>query len=861
MKNLLLVFLLSLLIQIESNGQNNYFFPSGTSFDPAIPTPEQFLGYPVGDWHTRHDRIVSYFEELARVSPKAHFQIIGYTYERRPQVVLTITSPENYTKIDAIQKEHAKLADPSQSVSIADMPVIVTLGYNVHGNEPSSSEAAMLTAYYMVARQGEEANKTLSESVIHIDPNYNPDGRDRHTTWANMYKGFPPVADPMDREHNEEWPRGRTNHYWFDLNRDWLPLVHVESQNRMEFFHKWLPNVCTDYHEMGTNGTNFFEPTKPYGSENPVVPRDNYDKLNPLFEKYFVKALDDIGSLYWAKEVFDNSYPGYGSTYPDIHGGLGLVFEQASSRGHVQQSSTKIVTFPFTIRNHVRTSLATVLASVENRELLLKHQQDFFKSALEEGKKSSIKAYVFGDSQDKGRTNAFVDLLLKHRIDTYPLSSDLTVGANRYEKGKAFVVPTDQRQYRMVRSMFEKVTKFYDSVFYDASAWTMSLGYGLPNDALSASVKYTKGEKVKAEDIVAKPAPVAKSDYAYLIEWNEYYAPKALYHLLENKVFVKAAFKPFVAVVNGVKKNFGYGTLVVSVADQNLSQEEVYTYIKEASKISGLDIYTVDTGITSEGVYLGSGNVQTVELPKVAMLIGEGSSSTEAGAIWHMLDTKVGMPITKVDTYQFDRLKLSDYNTIIIVSGNYSMLGEKGVERLKSWMQDGGTLILQRYAVNWAINNKLINEQLTKDKEEKEKTIKRMDYVTAQDYFGAKQIGGSIYMTDLDITHPLGFGYTSRNLPMYRNHTIFLEPSNNPFSTVAKYTANPLLSGYVHASNLEKIKNSVSVEVSSVGRGRAILFVDDPTFRGYWYGGNKLFFNALFFGSHIGTSQRGQQEH
>lgn len=848
-------------IAFSADAQNNYFFPSGTSFDPAIPTPEQFLGYPVGDWHTRHDRIVSYFEELARVSPKAHFQIIGYTYERRPQVVLTITSPENYTKIDAIQKEHAKLADPSQSVSIAGMPVIVTLGYNVHGNEPSSSEAAMLTAYYMVARQGEEANKTLSESVIHIDPNYNPDGRDRHTTWANMYKGFPPVADPMDREHNEEWPRGRTNHYWFDLNRDWLPLVHVESQNRMEFFHKWLPNVCTDYHEMGTNGTNFFEPTKPYGSENPVVPRDNYDKLNPLFEKYFVKALDDIGSLYWAKEVFDNSYPGYGSTYPDIHGGLGLVFEQASSRGHVQQSSTKIVTFPFTIRNHVRTSLATVLASVENRELLLKHQQDFFKSALEEGKKSSIKAYVFGDSQDKGRTNAFVDLLLKHRIDTYPLSSDLTVGANRYEKGKAFVVPTDQRQYRMVRSMFEKVTKFYDSVFYDASAWTMSLGYGLPNDALSASVKYTKGEKVKAEDIVAKPAPVAKSDYAYLIEWNEYYAPKALYHLLENKVFVKAAFKPFVAVVNGVKKNFGYGTLVVSVADQNLSQEEVYTYIKEASKISGLDIYTVDTGITSEGVYLGSGNVQTVELPKVAMLIGEGSSSTEAGAIWHMLDTKVGMPITKVDTYQFDRLKLSDYNTIIIVSGNYSMLGEKGVERLKSWMQDGGTLILQRYAVNWAINNKLINEQLTKDKEEKEKTIKRMDYVTAQDYFGAKQIGGSIYMTDLDITHPLGFGYTSRNLPMYRNHTIFLEPSNNPFSTVAKYTANPLLSGYVHASNLEKIKNSVSVEVSSVGRGRAILFVDDPTFRGYWYGGNKLFFNALFFGSHIGTSQRGQQEH
>lgn len=858
MKKFALIFTLALLFQLDGKSQNNYFFPSGTSFDSTIPTPEQFLGYPVGDWHTRHDRIVSYFEKLAEVSPKAHFQIIGYTNERRPQVVLTITSPENYGKINEIQKEHLKLADPTQSVGVTNMPVVVTLGYNVHGNEPSSSEAAMLTAYYLIARQGEEANKTLSESVIHIDPNYNPDGRDRHSTWANMHKGFPPVSDPMDREHNEGWPRGRFNHYWFDLNRDWLPLAHVESQNRVEFFHKWLPNVCTDYHEMGTNGTNFFEPTKPYGSENPVVPRDNYDKLNPLFEKYFVEALDDIGSLYWAKEVFDNSYPGYGSTYPDIHGGLGLVFEQASSRGHIQQSDTRIVTFPFTIRNHVRTSLATVRASVENRELLLKHQQDYFNSALEEGKRSSIKAYVFGDSKDKGRTNAFVDLLLKHQIDTYGLTNDLTIGGIRYEKGKAFIVPTDQRQYRMVRSMFEKVTKFYDSVFYDASAWTMSLGYGLPNDALTASVKYSKGEKITPGDIAPKPAPVPKSNYAYLFEWNEYYAPKALYYLQQNKVYVKAAFKPFSAVVNGVKKNFGYGTIAVSVADQDMSSDELFGHIKEASKVSGLDIYTVDTGKNPDGIYLGSGNMRTVQMPKVMMLIGDGASPTEAGAIWHMLDTKVGMPITKVDTDQFGRVNLDDYNTLIIVSGNYS-LGEKGVERIKSWVQEGGTLILQRTAISWAIRTKLIDEQLTKDKEDKSPT-KRLDYVTAQDYLGAKEIGGSIYLADLDITHPLGFGYSTRALPVYRNHEVFLEPSKSPFSTVIKYTSNPLMSGYINADNLNKIRNSVSLEVSGMGRGRAILFVDDPAFRGYWYGTNKLFFNALFFGSHISVPRGGSEE-
>lgn len=246
-------------------------------------------------------------------------------------------------------------------------------------------------------------------------------------------------------------------------------------------------------------------------------------------------------------------------------------------------------------------------------------------------------------------------------------------------------------------------------------------------------------------------------------------------------------------------------------------------------------------------------------MPKVLMLIGDGASSTEAGAIWHMMDTKVGVPMTKVGTDMFSRVNLSDYNTLIIVSGNYSMLGDKGVEKIKSWMQAGGTLILQRYAVSWAINSKLIDEQITKDKDSA--SNKRMDYVTAQDFLGAKEIGGSIYMTDLDITHPIGFGYTSRSLPVYRNHTLFIEQSKSPFSTVAKYTNNPLLGGYIQADNLNKIKNSVSVEVSSVGRGRAVLFVDDPTFRGYWYGTNKLFFNALFFGSHIGVPQGDQQEH
>ena len=333
----------------------------------------------------------------------------------------------------------------------------------------------------------------LDDAVVFIDPNFNPDGRDRHTHWANMHRAQNLSADPLDREHNEGWPSGRTNHYWFDLNRDWLPLAQVESRNRLKFYNRWLPNVVTDYHEMGTNATYFFEPTKPFGSENPIVPRSNYDGLNNLFAKYYVEALDDIGSLYFTKELFDNSYPGYGSTYPDIHGGLGMVFEQASSRGHLQNTTTEPLTFAFTIRNHLRTSIATVKAAVENRKLLQDHQRTFFKDALAEGKKSKTQYYVFGDSSDPGRTKAFVNLLLQHRIKTYALESDMNIGQSNFKAGTSFAVPAGQVQYKMVQTFFEPVTSFYDSVFYDASAWTVALAFGMPYE------KYTQTLSVEKE--------------------------------------------------------------------------------------------------------------------------------------------------------------------------------------------------------------------------------------------------------------------------------------------------------------------------------------------------------------------------
>ena len=847
MKSLLSAFLILLSFSIYA--QSDYFYPQEAKFDKRIPSPEEYLGYAIGTLHTRHDAILGYMRELARLSDRAVLDTIGETYERRQLVVLKVTSPDNHSNLEQIRREHLKLVDPNISNGdLNEQKSIVLLGYNVHGNEPSSSEAALLAAYYYVAGQHKEVRNTLDESVLLIDPAFNPDGRDRHSTWANSFKGDPMVSDPVDAEHNEMWPRGRTNHYWYDLNRDWLPLAHVESQARINFYHKWYPNVVTDFHEMGTNSTYFFEPTKPFGSENPVVPRDNYEGLNNLFAEYFHESLDEIGSLYFTKEQYDNSYPGYGSTYPDIHGALGLVFEQASSRGHIQDSRMGKVAFAFTIKNHLTTSLATVRAAVGERLTLLNHMSDYFTSAVSEGRKAGG-GWVFGDQSDDGRNKEFIDLLLQHKIKTFSLEEDITLGGNRYKAGSAFYVPNDQTQYRMVRTMFEKVTSYYDSIFYDASAWTVALTYNMPYDRYRGKNDLS-GQELTLGSLESGYSPVDRSEYAYLIEWDEYYAPKALNYLLENGLYVNTAFKPFTIKTTDGIKDFGYGTLMIPVARQENDSRLVHAFVEEAIDLAGIEAFAVNSGFSIRGIDLGSGNFKTIRQPKALMLIGGSVSSYEAGEVWHLMDSKVGMPITKVMMNNAGRIDWSSYNTLILVSGNYSSLGEETIDRIKLWVREGGTLITTRNASSWAISNQLVNESFAEIPNHNPEG--RQDYVTARDVRGSTRIGGSMYMTDVDITHPLAFGYTRRDLPVYRNHSIFLAPSKNPFSTVVRYVEEPLLGGFVNQANLEKLGGTASLIVSGVGRGHVIMFADNPNFRGMWFGTNKLFLNALFFGNLVG---------
>ena len=829
--------LLIVLCYSSTLSAQDYFLKKFHPFNSKIPSPEEFLGYAIGERHTRHDLIVSYLTKLAEVSDRASIYEYGKTHEGRKLIMLTVSAPENIKNIDILKEQHLAFTKPSVTpTNYNDIPIFINLGYNVHGNEPSSSEAALLTAYTMVASENSEILKYLEHSVIFIDPTINPDGRDRHTQWANMYQGNPLVADPQDAEHNEYWPMGRTNHYWFDLNRDWLLGINPESRGKLNWYHTWYPNVTTDFHEMGSQSSYFFEPMKINASLDPIMPKENYEDLNNLFGGYFSKALDSIGSFYFTKEVFDGTYPGYGSSYPDLQGGLGLLFEQASSRGHKQKTAFGEITFPFTIRNQYTSSITTIKAAVENKAYLRKYQQDFFKSALSNAAKSKIKGYSFNDSYDKNRVKAFIDKLLLHKIEVY-------------KSGNNYVVPTNQPQYRMVQTMFETYSKYRDSVYYDASAWSVANFYNMKYKPVTS---INLNERITKSNNSIKTNAIQKTDYAYIIDYDDYNAPAALYFLQQNGIVVSSSFKPFTAKTTQGDISFNYGALVIPVSLQKKNTDEVFDLVNKAREKYKVPAYTVTTGYNLKGIDLGSRHITPITKPNALMLIGDGVRSYEAGEVWHLLDTRVHMPITKVPMRNFNRINWDKYNTLVMVSGRYN-LSNKQQSKIKDWISKGNTLITIGTASKWAIDKKLVKEKLTVGaKKDSAQVATRKPYVDAPENIGKESVGGAIFKVDLDLTHPLSFGYRDMQIPVYKNNSVWLAPSKNEYATVAKYTKNPHIDGFITKKNMEEfLKPSASLIVSKVGGGRVVLFADNPNFRGSWYGTNKLFLNALFLGDKI----------
>jgi hypothetical protein len=717
-------------------------------------------------------------------------------------------------------------------MNTSSMPVVVYQGFSIHGNEPSGANAGLAVAYYLAAAQGPKIDDLLNNAVILFDPSFNPDGLQRFAHWANTHKAQNINPDPNDREYREAWPGGRTNHYWFDINRDWLPAQLPESRARLNTFHNWYPNVLTDHHEMGTNSSFFFQPGIP-SRTHPLTPKKNQE-LTGMIAKFHARALDQIGSFYFSEENFDDFYYGKGSTFPDINGGVGILFEQASSRGHAQESVNGVLTFQFTIRNQFTTALSTLEAAVSLRTDLLDYQREFYNDARKEA--ASGGAIVFGDEKDAAKAYHLAEILNRHQIEIHELKDDFTSNGKRYTKGYSYVVPMNQRQHRLIKAMFEKRTKFQDSLFYDISAWSFPLAFNL--DYIENASMSRAGAKITDLKMRTPDTPNV-STYAYLMEWHEYYSPKALNMIFAEGLRAKVAMKQF--SLEG--RDYDYGTILIPIQNQEMNMADLTKFLAKISRETKVPIRGVRTGL-AEGIDLGSSNFRAVEQPKVAVIVGDGISAYDAGEIWHLFDTRYNMRLTKLDSKSLGSTDLSRYTDIIIPAGWGNALDKGDAEKLKTWVQNGGSLIAFRSAGRFLERNELMKLNF---KSRKDSAV-NITFEQRRDYSGAKVIGGAIFEAKLDRSHPIAFGYKNDKIAMFRNTTLMIEPDPNSYNNPIQYSSAPLLSGYISKPNLEDLANTVPFKVSNLGRGQVIYFTDNTNFRAFWYGTNKLLMNAIYFG-------------
>jgi hypothetical protein len=738
------------------------------------------------------------------------------------------------------------------------MPIVVWIGHSIHGNEQSGSNASLLSAYYLAAAQGRQIDELLENTVILFDPSFNPDGMQRFSTWVNQHKSKNLVSDPNDREFNEAWPGGRFNHYWFDINRDWLPAVHVESQNRLKWFHLWKPNILTDHHEQGSNATFFFQPGVP-SRVNPLTPSKNQE-LTAKLAKYHAQFLDRIGSLYFTKESYDDFYYGKGSTYPDVNGAIGILFEQASSRGHLQETVNGLLSFPFTIKNQFTTTLSTLEGAKALRKEFLQWQRDFYRTAMTESATAPVKAFLFGDENDQSKSIMFVEMLLRHQVEVYGLKANVNADGHTFRAGGSYVVPVNQPQYRLIRSIFEKTFEYRDSLFYDITTWTMPLAFGIPSSALSGATFRTSllGEKIletpKATfEIVGGGS---KAGYAYLFEWDEFYAPRAVYELQKAGVSVKVATNNFQMLVNGDSVKFDYGTIMVPVKAQAIKPDSLSRLMKSIAEENKLRVYALQSGHVLSGSDLGSSRFAPVQEPKIAMITGPGVNALDAGEVWYLLDQRMNIPATHLEPGVFNRVSLDKYNTIIMVGGNYNEINK---DKLKGWVQQGGTLILTEEAINWAAQAG-VNAISFKKARTGVDSMQKLTYVDREQVDGAQRMSGAIFSADMDLSHPLAYGYNEKSISLFKANRIFMEKSKNPYATPFYYGSKPMQSGWVSKENADAVKNSAAVVVNTVGSGRVINIADDPNFRAFWLGGTKLFMNAIFFGKNIDAASGRSEE-
>jgi hypothetical protein len=832
MKKLLLLLIPSLFLNAQVG--LDYYLGDLSEYNKSIPTPLSVIGHEVGEFHISHDKLSHYVQEISRASNRVKLVNRGKSYENRTSWLMIITSESNHSRLEEIRKQHLELSNSkNKDIDVSNMPIVVYQGFSVHGDEPSGSNASLPLMYHLLASNSQETIELLENTIILLDPSFNPDGLQRFSQWANSNKNQSLTADPNDREYNQYWPRGRTNHYWFDLNRDMLPNQLVETNAKVKTFTEWLPNILTDHHEMGTNSSFFFQPGVPE-RKNPLI-SDLNQALTREIGTYHEKALNSIGSLYYSEEDYDDFFFGKASTYPDANGSIGILFEQGSSRGHIQESVNGILTFPFTIRNQLTAAFSTLEAAKNMRVKLLNYMKDFYDDQIELNPKSSDNI-VFGKLKDESTVYHLADLLNSHKIKFNKISEDVVLNGKKYTKDNSFIIPMNQPKRTLINAMFYTQTEFKDSLFYDVSAWTFPLAFNV-NYSYTDNLSKSSVSKLFGEEVTQTKKPVgnvdSKSEYAYLFEPHEYYAQAAVYHLIKEGIRVKTATRKF--SING--KEFDFGTYLIPVQNQSMNSEDIYNKLLEISNTYNINFESQATGITS-GIDLGSDYFIIVNEPKIGLIVGDGVRSYDAGEIWHLLDTRYNIPITKLDVDDLRYIDLSKYSHIILPDYNGSKLRS---EQINEYINGGGNLIAYRNSVKWVSNNLNELEFLTNDLK-----ASGVSFSDREKFYGAQQTGGAIFESNIDRSHPVNYGIESNTLPLFRNSNVYMSKSEQSFNNPITYSSNPLMSGYISEENISLLKNSVPFKVIRSGKGKILLMTDNTNFRAFWFGTNRILLNMLF---------------
>lgn len=794
-----------------------------------LKSPSEFLGYELGTQFTRHHQVVDYYQYIAEAaSDRVRLQEYGRTNERRPLLVAFVSSSENIQNLEGIRIEHLKNTTGEGNGSRA----IVWLSYNVHGNESVSTEASMKTLYELLTTK----QHYLENTVVIIDPCINPDGRDRYVNWYNQYKNTPHTTDPNSKEHHEGWLSGRSNHYMFDLNRDWAWLTQVESRQRLKKYNEWLPHVHVDFHEQGVDNPYFFAPaSEPFHEVITKFQRDFQVTIGKNHARYF----DANGWFYFTKEVFDLFYPSYGDTYPTYNGAIGMTYEQGGSGRAGLGIITRIgdtLTLKDRIAHHHTTGLSTVEVASANAGKLNEEFKKFYRN-----KNYKYKSYVLGGDHDK--VSALTKLLDQHDIKYGTAGSGTVKGYNYSTRrqgsmkidGSQVVISTDQTKGTLVKVLFEPEAKLSDSLTYDITAWSLPYAYGL--NAIASGSPVTA---VDALNTASEPAEIEGSAYAYLTDWNSMDDARFLAALLQKNVRVRFAHKPF--RLEG--RSYERGSLIITRSD-NKNNKDFMDILTETSRKFHKSITATPTGFVDKGKDLGSGYVTMVPSVKVAVLSGDPTYYLRFGEIWHFFEQQLQYPLAILDASYFEQVNLADYDVLVLPDGpGYGQfIKDELLEKLKEWVAAGGRLIAMGGAIKGIDGEKGFNiKAREKDKDSTAVAVQPFD-LTQRDQI-KEAITGAIFEAKVDPTHPLAYGYGKTYFTLKLGNAIYDYLENGTVAYIEGATKP--VAGFAGSEAQKKLGNSLVFGMEHHGEGQVIYMVDNPLFRGFWENGKLFFANALF---------------